>query len=70
MQYLSHFTLPTRMNEDDFVLNFPPQLEMQCYGHNNVYPFGLFPQKQLESYLRLKREAERRQKRREQMRRR
>ena len=47
MQYLSHFSLPTRMNEDNFILNFPPQLEMQCYGHNNIYPFGLFPQKQL-----------------------
>ncbi len=47
MQYLSRFSLPTRMNEDNFVLNFPPQLEMQCYGHNNIYPFGLFPPKQL-----------------------
>ena len=47
MQYLSHFILPTRMDEDGFVLSFPPQLEMQCYGHNNIYPFGIFPQKQL-----------------------
>ena len=47
MQYLSRFSLPTRMDEDDFILNFPPQLEMQCYGHNNIYPFGLFPPKQL-----------------------
>ncbi len=47
MQYLDSFTLPTLRQEDDFILNYPPQLEMQCYGHNNVYPFKLFPQKQL-----------------------
>lgn len=47
MQYLDSFTLPTRLEEDNFILNYPPQLEMQCYAHNNVYPFKLFPQKQL-----------------------
>lgn len=47
MRYLSRFSLPTQMSEDNFILNFPPQLEMQCYGHNNIYPFRLFPQKQL-----------------------
>lgn len=47
MQYLSRFSLPTRMDEDNFVLNFPPQLEMQCYSHNNIYPFGIFPPKQM-----------------------
>lgn len=47
MQYLSRFTIPSRMDEDNFILNFPPQLEMQCYSHNNIYPFGIFPLKQL-----------------------
>ena len=47
MQYLDRFTLPSRLDEDEFILKYPPQLEMQCYGHNNVYPFKLFPQKQL-----------------------
>ena len=47
MQYLERFTLPTRLEEDEFILKYPPQLEMQCYGHNNIYPFKLFPQKQL-----------------------
>lgn len=47
MRYLDHFTLPTLRQEDEFILNYPPQLEMQCYAHNNVYPFKLFPQKQL-----------------------
>lgn len=47
MLYLDRFTIPTRLDEDDFILNYPPQLEMQCYGHNNIYPFKLFPQKQL-----------------------
>lgn len=47
MQYLDSFSLPTLRQEDNFILNYPPQLEMQCYAHNNVYPFKLFPQKQL-----------------------
>ncbi|MBR6709793.1 MAG: AAA family ATPase [Clostridia bacterium] len=46
MQYLQSFTLPTLRQEDKFLLNFPHQLEMQCYDPNNVYPFRIFPEKQ------------------------
>ncbi len=46
--YLESFTLASRSDEEDFVLNFPYQLEMQCYSHTNVYPFKVFPQKRLE----------------------
>lgn len=42
--YLERFTLPDASAEDRFRLSYPAQLEMQCYGHNNVYPFGIFPQ--------------------------
>ncbi len=31
-----------------FLLNFPYQLEMGCYSHDNVYPFKVFPEKGLE----------------------
>ena len=43
--YLDSFTLASRSQEEDFILNFPYQLEMQCYSHTNVYPFKIFPQK-------------------------
>lgn len=43
--YLESFTLASRSQEDEFVLNYPYQLEMQCYSHTNVYPFKIFPQK-------------------------
>lgn len=46
MKYLETFKLATADQEDSFVLNFPYQLEMQCYSHTNVYPFKIFPQKQ------------------------
>lgn len=46
--YLESFTLPNRLSEDDFYLNFPPQLEMECYSHTNIYPFKIFPDKGLE----------------------
>ena len=46
MVYLEKFKLATDMDEGGFVLNFPYQLEMQCYSHNNIYPFRVFPQKQ------------------------
>ena len=46
--YLENFTLATRSDEEDFILNYPYQLEMQCYSHTNVYPFKIFPQKRLE----------------------
>ena len=43
--YLEDFTLASRSQEEEFILNFPYQLEMQCYSHTNVYPFKIFPQK-------------------------
>lgn len=45
--YLESFDLASRLDEDSFILNFPYQLEMQCYSHTNVYPFKIFPQKRL-----------------------
>lgn len=45
--YLESFTLASRSQEESFILNFPYQLEMQCYSHTNVYPFKIFPQKRL-----------------------
>jgi len=45
--YLKDFVLPSRKDEDGYLLSFPYQLEMQCYSHNNVYPFKLFPNKEL-----------------------
>jgi len=48
MFYLESFRLASADNEDDFVLSYPYQLEMQCYTHN-VYPFKIFPEKGLKS---------------------
>ncbi len=48
MQYLKAFRFASADDEDGFVLSYPPQLEMQCYSHTNVYPFKLFPQKELQ----------------------
>ena len=45
--YLNGFRLATAEEETDYILSYPYKLEMQCYSHNNVYPFKLFPQKQL-----------------------
>lgn len=45
MVYLESFDLATANDEGGFVLNYPYQLEMQCYSHNNIYPFRVFPQK-------------------------
>lgn len=47
MLYLKSFSLASADDEDGFVLSYPYQLEMQCYSHENVYPFKLFPQKGL-----------------------
>ena len=47
MLYLQSFRLAAADEEDGFVLSYPHQLEMQCYSHTNVYPFKIFPQKQL-----------------------
>ena len=47
MLYLRKFQFASADDEDGFVLSYPYQLEMQCYSHNNVYPFKILPQKQL-----------------------
>ncbi len=47
MVYLERFRFATADDEDTFVLNYPYQLEMQCFTHN-VYPFKIIPQKELE----------------------
>lgn len=47
--YLESFDLASRSEEESFILNFPYQLEMQCYSHTNVYPFKIFPQKRLQT---------------------
>lgn len=44
--YLKDFTLASADSEDSYVLSYPYKLEMQCYSHN-IYPFKVFPQKQL-----------------------
>ena len=47
MQYLNAFTLASAIQEDIYVLTFPPKLEMSCYS-GQVYPFKVFPSKGLE----------------------
>lgn len=47
MVFLENFRLPDRVTEESYYLSYPPELEMQCYSHNNVYPFKLFPPKGL-----------------------
>lgn len=48
MIYLKSVSLASKDDEDGFVLSYPYQLEMQCFSHTNIYPFKIFPQKQLE----------------------
>lgn len=48
MIYLESFRVASADSEDGFVLNYPYQLEMECYTHN-VYPFKIFPGKGLKS---------------------
>ena len=47
MIYLRSFTLPSRGEEDEFLLGFPPELTITCYENNNPYPFKIFPKKGL-----------------------
>lgn len=48
MKFLDKFRLPSDDVEGDYLTSFPHKLEMQCYSHTNVYPFKIFPKKQLE----------------------
>lgn len=46
MQYIDSFSLATEEAEAGYILSFPAKLEMTCYS-DNVYPFKIFPKKQL-----------------------
>ena len=48
MVYLEYFKIPDKSFEEEFLLDYPYQLEMQCYNHYNVYPFGIFPKKKFD----------------------
>lgn len=48
MIYLKRFKLVSKSDEDTFLLSYPYQLEMQCFSHTNIYPFRIFPEKELE----------------------
>lgn len=46
MLYLDSFSLPTEVEELDFVLsNRSRKLDMACYNQGSAYPFQVFPQK-------------------------
>lgn len=47
MLYLASFRIPTGEEEEGYLLSYPYQQEMQCYSHENVYPFHVFPEKAL-----------------------
>ncbi len=47
MLYLKNFWLPTPRDEE-MALHVNPKLNMQCYSNTNVYPFRIFPPKQLD----------------------
>ena len=47
MLYLASFRIPTGEEEEGYLLSYPYQQEMQCYSHENVYPFHVFPEKEL-----------------------
>ncbi|MBR2463889.1 MAG: AAA family ATPase [Clostridia bacterium] len=46
MLFLKNFWLPTP-REEEGSLHVNPKLNMQCYSNTNVYPFRIFPPKQL-----------------------
>lgn len=47
MVYLDKFSLPDRMREDNFILSYDsPRSSMTCFS-NDVYPFGIFPNKEI-----------------------
>lgn len=47
MIYLERFHLPDDRDETSFCLSYHYKIEMECYDHQNIYPFHLFPQKGL-----------------------
>ena len=48
MIYLTRFRLPGEANETEYKLGGSPELDWSCYSGSG-YPFGVFPQKLLES---------------------
>lgn len=44
---LLRFTLPTRLDEDNFLFRKDRKQDMACYDTTNVYPFNIFPAKEL-----------------------
>ncbi|MCQ2430784.1 MAG: AAA family ATPase [Clostridia bacterium] len=44
---LRSFTLPTRLDEDEFLFRKDRKQDMACYDTTNVYPFNIFPAKEL-----------------------
>lgn len=51
MIYLKSFTLPSRKEEDEYVLSYPPELELGCCDVNNAYPFGIFADRVSEPFV-------------------
>jgi predicted ATPase len=47
MQYLDSFRLPNDSDETNFILSNNHKIMMECYNHNDFYPFKLFPAKGL-----------------------
>ncbi len=47
MQYLDSFRLPSEHDELNFILSKNQKIMMECYNHNDFYPFKLFPDKGL-----------------------
>ena len=46
--YLDSFNIASKSKEVDFILSWDPKMTMTCYSGTNVYPFKLFPEKELE----------------------
>ena len=48
MKYLESITFPNEDEEYSYLWQPVGKIDMQCYSSTNVYPFKLFPQKELE----------------------
>ena len=44
---LTYFSLPARLDEDNFLFRKDRKQDMACYDTTNVYPFNIFPAKEL-----------------------
>ncbi len=45
--FLEEFHIPSREAESGFILSYDPKMTMSCYSDTNVYPFKIFPDKEL-----------------------